>query len=308
VAWLHLSEPVREAVAAGRPVVALESTILTHGLPRPQNLAAALEFEAILDDAGVAAATIAVIDGAVRVGLDHVELQHLATEPDVVKLSARDLPVAVATGVTGATTVAATAHLAHRAGIRVFATGGIGGVHRQAAQTFDESADLTTLAMTPVTVVSAGVKSILDIPATLERLESLGVTVVGWRTDRFPGFWITDSGSALDWSVTAAETVAAIMAANDELGRSAAVLVANPLPPHLQLHPAVHDQVLEQALEAAERAGLRGKAVTPFLLAHIEAATTGSSLAANLSLVRGNVALAAQIARAWSSLQRGVQA
>ena len=301
---LHLSGPVRGALDAGRPVVALESTIISHGLPRPENLAAALDFEVLLTGAGVTPATIGVIDGTVCVGLEHDELDRLALQPQVLKLSARDLPVAMATGLTGATTVAATAHLAHRAGIRIFATGGLGGVHRRTAQNFDESADLTTLARTPVTVVSAGVKSILDIPATLERLETLGVTVVGWRTNRFPGFWVTDSGSPLDWSVPDAVTVATIMATNDELGRSQAVLVANPVPPQAQLDPAVHDAALEQALGAAESAGLRGKAVTPFLLAHMVDATAGRSLEVNLALVRNNLAVAAEIATAWSFRQR----
>jgi len=304
VSRLHVSQPVRDALDADRPVVALESTIIAHGLPRPRNLAAAREVEAVLTSRGVTPATIGVIDGTVSVGLDRDQLERLAMSPDVAKLSTRDLPVAAATAVTGATTVAATAYLAHRAGIRVFATGGLGGVHRQAAQTFDESADLSTLAETPVTVVSAGVKSILDIPATLERLETLGVTVVGWRTDRFPGFWITDSGSSLDWSVPDAQTVAAIMAANGALGRSQAVLVANPVPPQLQLDPDEHDAVLQQALEATEHAGLRGKAVTPFLLDHIVTATSGRSLEVNLALVRSNVAVAAEIATAWCSRQR----
>ena len=202
---------------------------------------------------------------------------------------------------TAGTTVAATSVLAARAGIRVFATGGLGGVHRGFAESLDESADLTVLSRTPVTVVSAGVKSILDIPATLERLETLGVAVVGYQTSRFPAFYLSDSGVALDWQVDSAEQIAAVMAARDELGERAALLVANPLPPEKQLDPAVHDRVLADALAAAAEAGVRGKEVTPFLLAYLQRATAGESVAVNLDIARGNIALAAQIAAAWSA-------
>jgi len=288
--------------------VALESTIIAHGLPQPRNLAAAREFEAMLRRSDITPATIAVVDGEIAVGLDDAQLERIATEPDVVKLSARDLPVAVGMGLTGATTVSATAYIASRVGLRVFATGGLGGVHRDAAQTFDESADLTTLAATPITVVSAGVKSILDVPATLERLETLGVTVLGWRTYRFPGFWVTDSGARLDWSVPDGDAVAQVMAANDALGRCEAILVAAPIPSDRQLDPELHAAALEQALRAAEQAGLRGRAVTPFLLAHMVEATGGRSLEVNLALVRNNITVAAEIAAAWSSRARGASA
>ncbi|MGI8614612.1 MAG: pseudouridine-5'-phosphate glycosidase [Nocardioidaceae bacterium] len=304
----RIAEPVRAALQSGRPVVALESTIIAHGLPRPRNLAAARDFEERLRHLGVVPATVAVLDGVVCVGLSADELQRVAEDDDMVKVSVRDLPVVVATRRCGATTVAATAHLARRAGIRVFATGGLGGVHRLAAQTFDESADLTTLAQTTITVVSAGVKSILDVPATLERLESLGVTVVGWRTRQFPGFWITDSGSSLDWSVPDAATVAEVMAAGDALGRSGAILVANPLPVAEQLDPQLHDRALAEALDAAERRGLRGKAVSPFLLGAMVAATKGASLEVNLALAAHNVDLAGDIAVAWARLQSATSA
>lgn len=304
---MRIAVEVQQALDAGHPVVALESTIIAHGLPQPRNLAAAREFEATLRQSGTTPATIAVVDGKITVGLDEAQLERIATEPDVVKLSARDLPVAVAAGLTGATTVAATAHIASQAGIRVFATGGLGGVHRDAAQTFDESADLTTLAATPITVVSAGVKSILDVPATLERLETLGVTVLGWRTYRFPGFWVTDSGARLDWSVPDGDAVAQVMASNDALGRRQAILVAAPVPSDLQLDPQLHAAALQQALRAAEQGGLRGKAVTPFLLARMVEATGGRSLEVNLALVRNNVSVAAEVAVAWSSRAHGSQ-
>jgi pseudouridine-5'-phosphate glycosidase len=296
----ELSPAVRAALRAGRPVVALESTIISHGLPRPGNLAAARSFEELLSEAGVTPATIAVVDGVPKAGLSAAELERVALDDSVIKVSSRDLPLAMAAGRTAGTTVAATSALAARAGIRVFATGGLGGVHRGYAESLDESADLTVLARTPVTVVSAGVKSILDIPATLERLETLGVAVVGYQTDRFPAFYLTDSGQPLDWRIDSPEQAAAVMAARDQLGQTSALLVANPLPAAAQLDPALHDQVLAEALKAADEAGVRGKAVTPFLLAHMQQATGGASVAVNLEVARGNIALAALIAAAWS--------
>jgi pseudouridine-5'-phosphate glycosidase len=296
---LSVSPDVAAALDGGRPVVALESTIISHGLPRPRNLAAARDFEQILRDRGVTPATIAVLDGVLKVGLTDDELVRIAEE-DIVKLSVRDLPVVVARGGSGATTVAATSFVAALGGVRVFATGGLGGVHRGAHETFDESADLTVLADVPVTVVSAGVKSILDIPATLERLETLSVTVVGYRTDEFPSFWLTSSGERLDWSVPDGAAVAAVMAANDALGRRTGILVANPLPPGKQLDPVVHDTALAQALGEAE--GLSGKEVTPFLLQRIVEITGGASLEVNLEIAANNIRVAAEIATAWSGL------
>lgn len=298
---LSVSPVVSAALAAGRPVVALESTIISHGLPRPDNLVAARHFESILTGQGVAPATIAVLDGVLKVGLTADELERIANE-DIAKLSVRDLPVAVATQSSGATTVAATSFIAALAGIRVFATGGLGGVHRDAVETFDESADLSTLAETPITVVSAGVKSILDIRATLERLETLSVTVLGFGTDEFPSFWLTTSGEKLDWSVPDAAAVAGVMAANDQLGRRSAIIVANPLPSGEQLDPAVHDQALAEALRLADQKGLSGKAVTPFLLSTMVRLTGGTSLAVNLLIAENNINVAAQIALAWSEL------
>src|SRR6187431_632071 len=297
----HVSSEVADALATGRPVVALESTIISHGLPRPRNYEAALEFEAILRDRGVTPATIAVLDGVPQIGLDDEGVRRIANE-DLAKASVRDLPILAARGASGATTVAATAHLAALAGIRVFATGGLGGVHRGANESFDESADLSTLAVTPITVVSAGVKSVLDIPATLERLETLSVPVVGFGTTAFPSFWLRESGYTLDWSVDTADEVAAIMRAHDELGHGQGIVVANPIPPEQQWDPTEHDRVLAEAFAAAEEAGVRGKAVTPFLLSFIVAASGGRSLEVNLDLARNNVRVAGQIATAWSAL------
>ena len=293
----RIAPEVEKALAAGAPVVALESTIISHGLPRPRNKEAALEFEQILRDRGVTPATIAVIDGVPTVGLDENGLDLIANR-DIPKASVRDLPLLRAKGLSGATTVAATAHIAALAGVRVFATGGLGGVHRGASDTFDESADLTTLANTRIAVVSAGVKSVLDIAATLERLETLSVPVVGFGTTHFPAFWLTDSGHELDWSARDAAEVAAIIRAQAETGHG--IVVANPIPVDQQWDPAEHDRVLDEALAAADREGVRGKAVTPFLLSYIVEASGGRSLEVNLDLARNNIRVAADIARALS--------
>jgi pseudouridine-5'-phosphate glycosidase len=298
---LHVSTEVSAALAAGRPVVALESTIISHGLPRPRNHEAALEFEAILRDAGVTPATVAVLDGVPRIGLDADGVRRIAEE-EPAKASVRDLPMIAAAGSSAATTVAATAHLAALAGIRVFATGGLGGVHRGAGESFDESADLSTLAVTPITVVSAGVKSVLDIAATLERLETLSIPVIGYGTTVFPSFWLRESAFTLDWSVDSAAEVAAVMKAQDELGHGQGIVVANPIPLAQQWDPAEHDRVLGIALAEADQAGVTGKAVTPFLLLRIVELSGGRSLEVNLDLARNNVRVAADIATAWSAL------
>jgi pseudouridine-5'-phosphate glycosidase len=295
-----LTPEVAAALTAGRPVVALESTIISHGLPRPRNHDAALEFEQILRERDVVPATIAILDGVPRIGLDSDGVRRIAEE-DLAKASVRDLPVLAALGVSGATTVAATARLAALAGIRVFATGGLGGVHRGATTTFDESADLPTLAENPITVVSAGVKSVLDIAATLERLETLSIPVVGFGTREFPAFWLRESGHQLDWAVEDAAEVAAIMRARDELGLRQGIVVANPIPLDQQWDPVEHDRVLGEAFAAAEAAGVRGKAVTPFLLGYIVDASGGRSLEVNLDLARNNVRVAADIAQAWAA-------
>jgi pseudouridylate synthase len=302
---VDVSPRVSAALAAGEPVVALESTIISHGLPRPGNLIAARRFEEVLASQHVTPATIALIDGVPKVGLGPQDLERIATDESVVKVGSRDIAIAMARKVTGGTTVAATSVLAAQAGLRVFATGGLGGVHRGAAESFDESADLTVLSRTPITVVSAGVKSILDIPATLERLETLSVAVVGYRTSRFPAFWLSDSGYDLDWRVDSPAEIADIMAARDAFGEPSALLVANPLPAALQLDPGVLDDALGEALSLAAEQGVRGKAVSPFLLDRIQQVTGGASVEVNLAIARGNIELAGQIAASWAALTGG---
>ncbi|MGY4921647.1 pseudouridine-5'-phosphate glycosidase [Streptomyces sp. 900105755] len=298
---LVVSEEVGEALGAGRAVVALESTIIAHGLPRPRNLQVALELEDTVRRAGAVPATIAVLDGRPHVGLDKDQLERIANEDGIRKLGHRDLPLAVAAGASGATTVSATAQLAALAGLRVFATGGLGGVHREWTATQDESADLGLLARTRITVVCAGVKSILDVPATLQRLETLGVAVAGYGTDRFPGFYLSDSGYPVDWTLRTPEQVADVMRAQDGLDAAdSALIVANPVPEAEQLDPALHARVLADALHACEAEGITGQAVTPFLLDYLVRHTDGASLEANLAAVRGNVGLAARIASAWA--------
>ncbi|SBT38368.1 pseudouridine-5'-phosphate glycosidase [Micromonospora narathiwatensis] len=288
---------VADALRDGRPVVALESTIVSHGLPRPDNLLVARQIEQAVRDAGAVPATIGMVAGELIVGLDDAQLTRLATVDGVSKLSVRDLAVAAAAGADGATTVAATSAVAAAAGIDVFATGGLGGVHREAAQTFDESADLITLARTPIAVICAGVKSILDVGATLERLETLGVSVVGYRTRRFPGFYLTDAGFDLDWSVESPEQVADVLLARKRQGvHHGGLVVANPLPTDEQLDPALHDRTLAAGLAMLAAEGVTGKAVTPFLLAHFHSATEGASLAVNVRIILRNADLAARVA------------
>jgi pseudouridine-5'-phosphate glycosidase len=292
---------VAEALAGGGAVVALESTIISHGLPRPDNLDVAHQVEQAVRAVGAVPATIAMVAGTVHVGLAAAALDTIATSPDVAKASVRDLAIIAARGGHAATTVAATSHLAHRAGIALFATGGLGGVHREAATTFDESADLVTLGRTPITVVCAGVKSILDVGATLERLETLGVAVVGFGTDRFPGFYRRDAGISLDWRVDTPDDVAAVMRSRAALGTDhAGLVVANPLPEADELDAALHDRVLAEGLAAARAAHVRGKAVTPFLLEHFHRATGGESLRANITIILRNAELAARIAVAFA--------
>ncbi|WP_374977960.1 pseudouridine-5'-phosphate glycosidase [Microbacterium trichothecenolyticum] len=295
---LVIAPEVREAIAAGDPVLALESTIFTHGLPRPRNVAVALEAEARVRALGVVPATIGIVGGRPVVGLSPDEIERLSTTDGVVKASVRDVPVAVVKRLSAGTTVAATAHLAARAGVRVFSTGGLGGVHRGAAQTFDESADLPTLAGLPLVVVSAGVKSILDIALTLERLETLNLTVVGYRTTDYPGFYVGDSGHDVEYSVDSPAEIAAIARTRDALGISSTLLVANPVAADRQLDPALHDDVLARALAAADAAGVSGHDTTPFLLDFFQRETGGRSLDVNVAVYRGNVDLGARIAQA----------
>jgi len=296
---LSVLPAVADALASGAPVVALESTIISHGLPRPENLRVAREIEQAVRRGGAVPATIALVDGRASIGLDDHALQQVADRDDVVKVSTRDLATVAARGGMGATTVAATSHLAARAGITVFATGGLGGVHRDARSTWDESADLQALATTDVTIVCSGVKSILDVPATLERLETLGVPVLGYGTTAFPGFYLSDSGHTLDWRVDSPEEVAAVMAARADLGTDdRGIVVANPLPENEQVDPGLHDQLLRGGLAAAEAAHVRGKDVTPFLLEFFHRESKGVTLEANIRIILRNAELAARIAAA----------
>ncbi|MBV9593855.1 MAG: pseudouridine-5'-phosphate glycosidase [Actinobacteria bacterium] len=293
---------VTEALASGRPVVALESTIISHGLPQPDNLDAARRFEQAVRDGGATPATVAIVDGQATIGLDNTALERIASSAEVVKASIRDIAVVAARGGSGATTVASTAHLAARAGIKVFATGGLGGVHREARDTWDESADLDALSRTPILIVCAGVKSILDVGATLERLETLNVGVLGYRTDTFPGFYRADSGFPVDWRVETPADVAAVLRAREQLGTDRFGLVlANPVPPASELDAELHDRTLADGLAAAEAARVSGKDVTPFLLDYINSHTGGASLATNVALVLSNARLAAEVAVALAT-------
>jgi pseudouridine-5'-phosphate glycosidase len=295
-------DEVRDALADGRAVVALESTIISHGLPRPDNARLAREFEQAVRDGGAVPATVAVIDGQARIGLDDAALDRLANDEDATKVSVRELAAIAARGGVGSTTVASTAHLAAAAGITVFATGGLGGVHRGAQDTFDESADLSTLSRTGVLVVCAGVKSILDVGATLERLETLGVGVLGYRTDRFPGFYLADSGHDIGWRVERPDEMASILAARDRVGTTGLGLVlANPISPDDELDRDLHDRLLESGLAAADRDGVHGKDVTPYLLDWFHRESGGASLRANVALVRSNARLAAEVATAYAA-------
>ena len=292
---IKYSAEVSAAIAAGKPLVALESTIISHGLPRPSNLAVAIECEKIVREHGAVPATIALLDGVVHVGLEIKELEAIANRDDISKASVRDLAIIVASRKSAATTVAATAHIAAIAGIKVFATGGLGGVHRGANESFDESADLTALSQLDMTVVCAGVKSILDVHATLERLETLAIGLVGYKTNRFPGFYLSDSGYALEYRVDSPAEIAAIIKARTSIGTQfKALIVANPV--KNEMEKSRHDQILATGLAKAVHDGIDGKAVTPYLLEHFHSASQGESLAINTEIIKSNCALAAEIA------------
>lgn len=296
------SDEVAGALATGAPVVALESTIITHWLPKPRNLELAIELEQIVRDAGAIPATIAMLDGVIRVGLDKAQLEQVATAPGTRKLGFRDLVVAAAAKASGGTTVSATSYLAAAAGIRVFGTGGLGGVHLDWTHVQDESADLEMLSRTCITVVCGGVKSILDVPATLQRLETKGVTVVGFRTDTFPGFLLHSSGEPVDWRIDTVDQAVAIMRSQDALDkRTGALVVANAVPEADQLDPQLHAQLLTDARASAEAQNITGQAITPFMLACLARESEGAALEANLTLVRSNIRLAGEIAVAWAN-------
>jgi pseudouridylate synthase len=304
IGGVEVSVEISEALKRAVPVVALESTLISHGLPQPDNLHLAREAEEIVRREGAVSATVGVVGGVPKVGLETAELKLMATGEGIAKLSARDLALAATKRSHGATTVAATAHLAARAGVRLFATGGLGGVHREARESWDVSADLATLARTPVAVVCSGVKSILDVPATLEQLETLGVPVAGFRTTRFPGFYLTDSGSPVDWTLENEEEAARTIVALEGLGPAGCgVVVANPLPEEEQLDPALHDRALRAGLGELRRRDVRGKDVTPFLLDRFREETGGESLEVNKRIIRNNARLAARIAVALAALR-----
>lgn len=290
----HTSPEVAEALKSGKPIVALESTIISHGLPRPSNLTVAREVEEIVRSRGAVPATIALLDGVVHIGLTDDQLVDIANRDDIAKASSRDLAIVAASGKSAATTVAATAHLAVLAGIHVFATGGLGGVHRGANETFDESADLTALSQLDITIVCAGVKSILDVAATLERLETLAIGVVGYKTTKFPGFYLTDSGFTIEHQVNSAEDIAAIISQRGALKTNNGLVVANPVAK--EMNRVRHDAILKSGMEGAEKAGIHGKYVTPFLLEHFHTASEGESLKVNIDIIKSNSALAADIA------------
>ncbi|NCV76648.1 MAG: pseudouridine-5'-phosphate glycosidase [Actinobacteria bacterium] len=292
---IRYSDEVAAARSAGLPLVALESTIISHGLPRPTNLQVAKEVEAIVRDAGAVPATIAVIDGEINVGLDLKSLERLAEDTSVVKASIRDLPMVHVKKLSAATTVAATSHIAHQAGISFFATGGLGGVHRGAQESWDESADLMALATIPILVVCAGAKSILDVPATLERMETLSIPIIGYRTQRFPGFYLADSGFTLDYRADSPVEVASLWHARHAVGISkSGMVIAHPVAK--EMDKSRHDQILAKGLQEAENRGVRGKEVTPFLLDFFHSESGGESLRVNIEIIKANARLAAEIA------------
>lgn len=292
---IKYSAAVARALKDKSPVVALESTIITHGLPRPKNLEVALEVEQIVTETGATPATIAIIDGQIHIGLESDQLTQIANDENILKASIRDLAIISTQKKSAATTVAATSHIANLAGISLFATGGLGGVHREAWQNWDESADLLALANTPILIVCSGAKSILDVSATLERLETLSVPILGYKTNKFPGFYLTDSGFDLEHRADTPQDIAQIWRARGDVAtNNSALIVANPV--GNQMDRALHDQILFEGLAKAKTAGIIGKAVTPFLLEYFHSNSKGESLRVNVEIIKANAALAAQIA------------
>ena len=300
--WLDVSPEVEKALEEGKPVVALESTIITHGMSYPENIESAMTSETMIRQEGAIPATVAIMKGRIKIGLDPDELEYMGKNSSIRKASRRDLPMILARGIDGATTVATTMIGAHLAGIHFFATGGIGGVHRGAQETFDVSADLMELSRTPVAVVCAGAKSILDIGLTLEMLETHGVPVVGYKTDAFPGFYVRDSGFSVDDRADDLEVIAGALEAKWSLGLSGGMVVANPIPEAYEMDPEMISGSIDEAVKEAEKQGVRGKAITPFILARLHRETEGKSLAANKELVYHNARVAAQLAGTYASL------
>ncbi len=294
--FLDFKDEVKEALEQDRPVVALESTIIAHGMPYPENLEIAQELENIIRRYGVVPATIAVIEGKIKIGLAKEELELLATSKKVLKASRRDLSIIIARGLTASTTVAATIVAAHLAGIQIFVTGGIGGVHRGAEKTFDISADLQELARTPVVVVCAGAKAILDLSLTLEYLETMGVPIIGFKTDEFPAFYSRGSGLKVDYTVNDEVEAAKVIKTKWDLGLTGGIVIANPIPEKFALPKDYMDRIIEESLKEAEKVGIKGKELTPFLLDKINELSEGESLKANIALLKNNAYLGAKIA------------
>lgn len=300
--YLDIHPEVRTALEDGRPVVALESTLIAHGMPYPQNVETALKLEETIRDEGAVPATIAILAGRLKAGLGLEEIERFGRKgKEIRKISRRDLPIVAGLGLNGATTVASTMIIAAMAGIRIFGTGGIGGVHRGAAQTMDVSADLQELARTPVAVVTAGAKAILDLPLTLEYLETNGVPVIGFRTDEFPAFYTRNSGLPVDHRAETPEEIASILRAKWRMGMEGGAVIANPIPEQYAIAREEIEPVINRAVEEADKQQIKGKALTPFLLARLETLTVGRSLIANIELALNNARLAARIARAWSN-------
>lgn len=302
--YIDFSEEALNALRSYKPIVALESTIISHGMPYPDNIKTAQELESIIRDNGAVPATIAIINGRIKIGISQDELEFLGQSKDVLKVSRRDIPSVIALGKTGATTVASTMIFAQMAGIKVFATGGIGGVHRGAETTFDISADLTELSQTNVAVVCAGVKSILDIGKTLEKLETLGVPVIGYQTSEFPSFYTRSSGFGVDYRFDNPEEAAKMLKAKWDLNLDGGVIVANPIPEQYEANQEVITKAIDEAIKEAEKRHIKGKEVTPFLLSMVKELTAGESLEANIELVKNNARLAAQIAVAYNKLEK----
>lgn len=302
VEYIDFNREVLDALRYYNPIVALESTIISHGMPYPENQKTALELEEIIRQNGAVPATIAIINGRIKIGLTPSDLEYLSTSKNILKASRRDIPSIVALGLSGATTVASTMIFAQMAGIRIFATGGIGGVHKGAEKTFDISADLTELAQTNVAVVCAGVKSILDIGLTLEKLETLGVPVIGYSTDDFPSFYTRKSGFGVDYRVDSPIDCAKILKTKWDLGLDGGVVIANPVPAPLEADQDIIDKAIRTALEEASKCNIRGKNVTPFLLSKVKELTSGESLETNIALVKSNAEAAAKIAVAYSEI------
>ena len=301
--YLDIAPEVKSALDEGRPVVALESTIISHGMPYPQNVETALQVEQIIRDNGAVPATIAILGGRLKAGLSHDEIEYLGKQgTKVAKASRRDLTTLVERKADGATTVTTTMMIAHMAGIRIFATGGIGGVHRGAETTMDISADLEELASTPVMVVCAGAKSILDLGLTLEYLETKGVPVLGYQTKELPAFYTRHSGFSVDYQVDTPEELAGIMKAQQDLGLRGGILVTNPIPEEYSMDATVINNAIDEAIRQAKENGIHGKATTPFLLAKVKELTGGDSLDANIQLVFNNARLAAKTAAALCRL------